>query len=89
MVTILVEKIINKQSRYLFSGSSLDLEWEHQTRVQTVTTYRHKGTKTEVEAYLDSTGQKNGAMRKSDGPWYETDEVTTVNTAWVTDASGT
>ena len=88
MVTILLEKIINKQSRYTFSGSSLDLHWTHETRVQTVTTYRHKGTKSEVEAYLDSTGQKNGVMRKSDGPYWETDEITTTNTAWVTDAQG-
>lgn len=88
MVTILVEKIINKQERYTFSGSSLDLSWTHEKRVQTVTTYRHKGTKAEVEAYMDSTGQKNGVMRKSDGPWYETDEITTVNTAWEVVAQG-
>lgn len=84
MVTILVEKLINKQSRYTFSGSSLDLHWTHETRVQTVETLRHKGTKSEVEAYLDATGQKNTAMRKSDGPWYETDEIVTTNTEWQT-----
>ena len=84
MVTILVEKLINKQSRYTFSGSSLDLNWTHETRVQTVVTLRHKGTKSEVEAYLDATGQKNTAMRKSDGPWYETDEIITTNTEWQT-----
>ena len=88
MVTIMVEKLINKQSRYTFSGSSQSLSWTHETRVQTVTTLRHKGTKTEVEAYLDATGQTNTAMRKSDGPWYETDEITTTNTAWETVAEG-
>ena len=88
MVDILLEKIINKQSRYTFSGSSQSLNWTHETRVQTVETHRHKGTKAEVEAYLDSTGTKNGVMRKSDGPYWETDEITTTNTPWVTDAQG-
>lgn len=89
MVDILLEKIINKQSRYLFSGSSLDLEWTHQTRVQTVETHRYKGTYAEVEAKLDSTGAKNTVMRKSDGPYWETDQIITTNTPWVTDAQGT
>lgn len=84
MVTILLEKIINKQSRYTFSGSSQSMTWTHETRVQTVQTLRHKGTKAEVEAYLDETGQKNGVMRKSDGPYWETDEITTTNTEWQT-----
>ena len=88
MVDILLEKIINKQSRYTFSGSSLDLSWQHQTRVQTVETHRYKGTKAEVEAKLDATGDKNGVMRKSDGPWYETDVIETTNTPWQTVASG-
>ena len=88
MVDILLEKIINKQSRYTFSGSSLDLNWTHETRVQTVETHRYKGTKAEVEAMLDATGQKNTVMRKSDGPWFETDVIQTTNTAWQTVAEG-
>jgi len=86
MVDILLEKIINKQSRYTFSGSSLDLHWTHETRVQTVETHRYKGTKAEVEAKMDSTGSKNTVLRKSDGPYWETDEIITTNTAWQTDA---
>ena len=89
MVDILLEKIINKQSRYTFSGSSLDLSWTHETRVQTVETHRYKGTQTEVEAMLDATGEDNTAMRKADGPFWETDVTTTTNTAWVVDAQGT
>lgn len=88
MVDILLEKIINKQSRYTFSGSSIDLHWSHQTRVQTVETHRYKGTKAEVEAYLDSSGQKNTVMRKSDGPYWETDVIQTTETAWQTVAEG-
>ncbi len=88
MVDILLEKLINKQSRFVFSGSSLDLNWTHQTRVQTVETHRYKGTKAEVEAYLDATGQSNTVLRKSDGPWYETDVIQTTNTAWQTVAEG-
>jgi hypothetical protein len=88
MVSILQEKIINKQSKYVFSGSSLSLDWAHYTRVQTVETWRHKGTQTEVEAHLDSTGAKNTAMRKADGPWWETDEVVTTNTNWQLVAEG-
>ena len=82
MVDILLEKIINKQSRYTFSGSSQSMTWTHETRVQTVETHRFKGTKTEVEAKLDATGAKNTAMRKSDGPFWETDVIETTNTQW-------
>lgn len=89
MVDILLEKIINKQSRYTFSGSSLDLSWTHETRVQTVETHRYKGTQTEVEAMLDETGDDNSVMRKSDGPFWETDVTTATNTPWVVDAQGT
>ena len=88
MVDILLEKIINKQSRYTFSGSSLDLHWTHQTRVQTVETHRYKGTQAEVEAKLDSTGEKNTVMRKSDGPYWETDVIQTTETQWQTIAEG-
>jgi hypothetical protein len=88
VVDILLEKIINKQSRYTFSGSSLDLNWTHETRVQTVETHRYKGTQTEVQAYLDSTGQNNTVLRKSDGPWYETDVIQTTETPWQTVAQG-
>lgn len=82
MVDILIEKIINKQSRYTFSGSSQSMSWTHETRVQTVETHRFKGTKTEVEAKLDETGAKNSVMRKSDGPFWETDVIQTTNTNW-------
>ncbi len=88
MVDILLEKIINKQSRYTFSGSSIDLHWTHQTRVQTVETHRYKGTQAEVEAKLDSTGEKNTVMRKSDGPYWETDVIQTTETQWQTIAEG-
>lgn len=84
MVDILLEKIINKQSRYTFSGSSQSMTWTHETRVQTVETHRYKGTKTEVEAKLDATGAKNTVMRKSDGPFWETDVIQTTNTEWQT-----
>lgn len=84
MVDILLEKIINKQSRYTFSGSSQSMTWTHETRVQTVETHRFKGTKTEVEAKLDATGAKNSVMRKSDGPFWETDVIQTTNTEWQT-----
>lgn len=86
MVDILVEKITNKQSRYTFSGSSLSLSWTHETRVQTVETHRYKGSYAEVAAYVDSTGANNSVIRKSDGPYYETDVIVTTNTAWVVDA---
>ena len=86
MVDILLEKMINKQSRYTFSGSSLSLSWTHETRVQTVETHRYKGTRAEVEAKLDATGDKNTVMRKSDGPFWETDQIITTNTEWVVDA---
>ncbi len=86
MVDILQEKVINKQSRWVFSGSSIDMDWEHQTRVQTVETHRYKGTQAEVEAYLDATGESNTVMRKSDGPYWETDVITTTNTAWQTES---
>ena len=82
MVDILLEKIINKQSRYTFSGSSQSMTWTHETRVQTVETHRYKGTQTEVEAKLDATGEKNTVMRKSDGPWFETDVIITTSTDW-------
>ncbi len=88
MIDILVEKLINKQSRYTFSGSSTDMHWLHQTRVQTVETHRYKGTQEEVEAYLDSTGETNTAMRKSDGPWYETEVIQTTETNWQNVAEG-
>lgn len=96
MVTVQQEKSVDYESRYLYSGSGASATWTQQHRRVVTTTYRVKGTKSEVETYCDTnvpssfspTGRekKSYVMRKSDGPWWEADYSDTTGGDWINDS---
>ena len=92
LVEVVQEETVSFETRYYFSGSSLDMSYERQWRKVTTTTTRVQGSKADVEAYCEAhvpttysptgSSRKVYTIRKINGPYWEGDITEETATAW-------